>query len=82
MSCVVRLGEMTGYSISVGVERDQRNQIEKLIYTYRSKPKPGVSDRSAIHHEATVLRFRKSKVWRLEGRYFTERNTTGFRGDA
>ena len=68
---------MTSYSISAGVERDQSNQIEKLIYTYRSKPKPSVSDRSAMHHKTTVLEYGKSKVRRLEGRYFTERNTTG-----
>ena len=30
-----------------------------------------------MHHGTTALEFSKSKVWQLEGRYFTERNTTG-----
>ena len=68
---------MTSKSISVGVERDQSNHIEKPIYTYRIEPKPSASDRSAMHHGTTDLEFSKSKVWQLKGRYFTERNTTG-----
>lgn len=77
MSCVVRTGEMTSYSISAGIERDQNSHIEKLVYTYLSEPKPGVSERSAIHHGTSVLEFGTSPVWSLSGRYFTERNTTG-----
>jgi len=76
-SCVVRTGEMTSYSISAGVERDKNNHIEKLVYTYRSEPRPGVTGRSAMHHGTAVLEFSKSPEWQFEGRYFTERNTTG-----
>jgi hypothetical protein len=67
MSCVVRTGEMTSYSISVGIERDLNNHLEKLVYT----------ERSAIHHGTAVLEFGTSPKWGLSGRYFTERNTTG-----
>ena len=77
MSCVVRTGEMISYSISAGIERDPSNHIEKLIYTYRSEPKPSVSERSAIHHGTAVLEFGTNPSWSLSGRYFTERNTTG-----
>ena len=77
MSCVVRTGEMTSYSISAGIERDRNSHIEKLVYTYRSEPKPGASERSAIHHGTSVLEFGTSPGWSLSGRYFTERNTTG-----
>jgi len=77
MSCVVRTGEMTSYSISAGIERDLNNHIEKLVYTYRSEPRPGVSGRSAIHHGTAVLEFGSNPNWGLSGRYFTERNTTG-----
>lgn len=77
MSCVTRTGEMTSYSVSAGVERDQNEHVQKLIYTYRSEPKPGVADRSAMHHGTAILEFTKKPEWRLEGRYFTERSTTG-----
>ncbi|NOE32169.1 hypothetical protein [Ruegeria sp. HKCCD7318] len=77
MSCVVRTGEMTSFSISAGIERDPNNHIEKLVYTYRSEPKPGVAGRSAIHHGTAVLEFGTNPSWSLSGRYFTERNSTG-----
>jgi len=77
MSCVTRTGEMTSYSISAGIERDKNNHIEKLVFTYRSEPRPGVSERSPIHHGTAVLEFNKTPAWQLSGRYFTERNTTG-----
>jgi hypothetical protein len=77
ISCVVRTGEMTSFSISAGIERDKNNHIEKLVYTYRSEPKASVSKRSAIHHGTAVLEFGRSPNWVLSGRYFTERKTTG-----
>lgn len=77
MSCVLRTGEMTSYSISAGIERDLGSHIEKLVYTYRSEPRPTVSGRSAIHHGTAILEFCTSPNWRLAGRYFTERNTMG-----
>lgn len=77
MSCVVRTGEMTSYSISAGIERDKNLHIETLVYNYRSEPRAGVADRSAIHHGTSVLEFGTNPKWSLTGRYFTERNTTG-----
>jgi hypothetical protein len=71
MSCVVRTGEMTSFSISSAIERDNNNHIEKLVYTYRSEPRPGVSERSAIHHGTAVLEFGRNPTWSLSGRYFT-----------
>ena len=32
---------------------------------------------SLVHHGTTVLEFTKKPKWQLEGRYFTERKTTG-----
>ena len=77
MSCVLRTGEMTSYSISAGIERDLNNHIEKLVYTFRSEPRPSFSDRSAIHHGSAILEFGTGSKWILTGRYFNERKTTG-----
>ena len=77
MSCITRTGEMTSYSVAAGVERDKNEHVQKLIYTYRSEPKPGIAERSAMHHGTAILEFTKKPVWRLEGRFFTERSTTG-----
>ncbi|MGX9355025.1 Cap15 family cyclic dinucleotide receptor domain-containing protein [Roseobacteraceae bacterium S113] len=77
ISCVARTNEMTSYSISAGVERSLNDHVIRLVYTYRSEPRPGVSDRSQIHHGTSILEFSKKPTWQLKGRYFTERSTTG-----
>lgn len=76
-SCVARSGEMTSYSISAGFESDSASHVHQLIYTYRSEPVIGVSDRSNIHHGTVILEFTGGNEFTLQGKYFTERKTAG-----
>ena len=77
ISCVVRTDEMRSDSYTEGFRIDPDRQIKQLVYTYSSRPRPSVSDRSAPHDGSVVLDVIESPVKKLMGRYWTERNTTG-----
>lgn len=48
-----------------------------LVYTYLAQPDVTVEDRSRMHHGATMLHVSRSPAQRLEGRYWTDRDTRG-----
>lgn len=48
-----------------------------LAYLYLNRPKPSVEHRSHIHHGSTVLDIVGTPAIRLEGRYWTDRDTRG-----
>ena len=80
ISCVVRTEEMRSDSYTGEFRIIPDRQIKELIYTYSSKPRPSVSDRSSPHDGSVVLNIvesDESPVRKLVGRYWTERQTTG-----
>jgi hypothetical protein len=56
---------------------DKDAQVRQLCYSYTSKPKAALRDRSTPHDGTVLLRIIGSPVRRLEGEYWTQRQTTG-----
>ena len=77
MSCVMRTEEMQSHSYIEGFKLDKDAQIRQLAYSYTSKPRPTVTERSAPHDGAIVIDIMGKPVDKLKGRYWTERKTTG-----
>ena len=44
---------------------------------YLNTPKAGVRERSEIHYGSTILNFDGFKVTKMDGEYWTDRETTG-----
>ncbi len=59
------------------VSIDEDNQIKRLSYSYNSKPKQAVRHRSPEHFGTIVFDIVENSNLRLDGEYWTERNTTG-----
>lgn len=51
--------------------------IAVLEYMYLNRPKIHLEDRSRMHHGSTVLQVTGNPAKRLEGRYWTDRDTRG-----
>ncbi len=51
--------------------------LARLFGTYRNTPRPEVRHRSQIHHGGLFLNIHGEPPGRLEGQYWTDRNTTG-----
>lgn len=77
ISCVMRTKEMTSYSFVSGFSIDEDNQVKRLSYSYNSKPKQSVRPRSPEHFGTIVFDIIQNSSLRLDGEYWTERNTTG-----
>jgi hypothetical protein len=77
MSCVMRTGEMESHSYLEGFYIDKEAQIRRLCYSYTSKPKAALRDRSTPHDGTILLNIIGSPVRKLEGEYWTQRQTTG-----
>jgi len=77
ISCVLRTAEMISNSNIEGFKIDSHKQIRQLVYSYTSKPKPSVRARSASHDGTAVFDIIGTPVSKLEGRYWTDRETTG-----
>ena len=73
----MRTGEMTSYSYSADFILDVENQIRKITYSYTSKPKPSVTERSAPHDGTILFEIMGRPVSRLKGQYWTARKTIG-----
>ena len=65
--------ESKSESICASIEKI--NGEWKLSYTYLNTPKASVRNRSAIHYGTALLCVDNNK--KLEGQYYTDRNTTG-----
>jgi len=48
-----------------------------LSYSYRNRPSPSVEHRSRIHHGSALLDVSGTPATRLDGRYWTDRNSRG-----
>lgn len=77
LSCVVRTGEMKSFSFIAGLVIAPEEQKASLAYSYDSDPIPSVRDRSQRHKGTAFLEIHESNPMRLEGEYWTERNTIG-----
>jgi len=77
ISCVMRTGEMSSSSYSEGFMIDSDRQIKKIAYSYASKPRVSLKDRSTPHDGTAVFEIIEKPKRKLTGRYWTERPTTG-----
>ena len=77
LSCVMRTGEMESYSFIEGLDIDEGSQVRRLCYSYTSRPSVSLRDRSTPHDGTIILRIIGSPVEKLEGEYWTQRQTTG-----
>jgi len=77
ISCIMRTGEMESTSFAEGFCIDKDNQVRKLCYSYTSKPKSNLRDRSTPHDGTMVFNIVGNPVHKLEGEYWTQRQTTG-----
>ncbi len=77
VSCVMRTSEMESYSYAEGFRIDNERQIRQLCYSYTSKPNSSLRDRSTPHDGSILFNIIGKPVKKLEGEYWTQRQTTG-----
>ena len=77
MSCVMRTGEMESHSYIEGFCIDKDAQIRRLCYSYTSRPKVALRERSTPHDGTILFNIIGNPVHKLEGEYWTQRQTTG-----
>jgi hypothetical protein len=77
MSYVMRTDEMESHSYLEGFCIDRDRQIQKLCYSYTSRPKTGLRDRSTPHDGTILFNIIGQPARKLEGEYWTQRQTTG-----
>lgn len=73
----IKTKESRSYSISASFDIDNERGFQQLFYTYLNAPKAGVRERSEIHYGSTILNFDGFKVTKMDGEYWTDRETTG-----
>ena len=73
----IKTGESRSYSIGASFDIDKDRGVQQLFYSYLNTPKPGVRGRSEIHYGSTLLTFEGYRVTKMEGEYWTSRETTG-----
>ncbi len=77
LSCVMRTHEMESHSYLEGFHIDNDAQIRRLCYSYTSKPKTSLRSRSTPHDGTMLFNIIGDPVKKLEGEYWTQRQTTG-----
>lgn len=77
VSCLMRTSEMESYSYAEGFIVDPDRQIKNIAYSYTSKPRLSLSERSIPHDGTAVFQIIETPKLRLNGRYWTERTTKG-----
>jgi hypothetical protein len=77
VSCVMRTSEMASYSYAEGFIVDPDRQIKNIAYSYTSKPRLSLSERSVPHDGTAVFQVIETPNLKLSGRYWTERTTKG-----
>jgi hypothetical protein len=77
LSCVMRTGEMESHSYIEGFCIDRDAQVRRLCYSYTSRPKATLRERSTPHDGTMLLNIIGEPVQKLEGEYWTQRQTTG-----
>lgn len=69
--------EMESNSYSASFKLDNETDESRLCYSYLSKPKSNIRDRSPIHDGTALLTIKGEKENKLEGEYWTNRATIG-----
>lgn len=77
LSCVMRTNEMTSHSYVEGFCIDPDRQLKKLCYSYSSSPKIALRERSTPHDGTAVFNIVGTPIHKLDGEYWTQRQTTG-----
>jgi hypothetical protein len=77
MSCVMRTGEMESHSYLEGFCIDKDAQVRRLCYSYTSRPKATLRERSTPHDGTILFNIIGQPIRKLEGEYWTQRQTTG-----
>lgn len=77
ISCVMRTEEMESHSYLEGFCIDKDAQIRRLCYSYTSNPKTALRERSTPHDGTILFNIIGTPVSKLEGEYWTQRQTTG-----
>jgi len=77
MSCVMRTGEMESHSYLEGFCIDKDAQVRRLCYSYTSRPKASLRERSTPHDGTMLFSIIGKPVYKLEGEYWTQRQTKG-----
>ena len=77
ISCMMCTSEMESSSYSEGFLLEPERQIKNLVYTYASKPRLSLTERSIPHDGAAVFKIFENPKPKLVGRYWTERLTKG-----
>ena len=77
VSCVMRTSEMESASYSEGFLIDPDRQIKSVAYSYSSKPRLSLNERSIPHDGTAVFQIIEKPTRKLVGRYWTERLTKG-----
>jgi hypothetical protein len=69
--------EMESNSYSASFKIDSDTDEKRICYSYLSKPKSNIRDRSPIHDGTALLTIKGEKDELLEGEYWTNRASTG-----
>ena len=77
MSCVMRTAEMESHSYLEGFCIDKDAQVRRLCYSYTSKPKVALRERSTPHDGTILFNIIGQAIHKLDGEYWTQRQTTG-----
>ena len=77
ISCVMRTSEMESSSYAEGFLIDPDQQRRNIAYSYTSKPRLSLSERSIPHDGTAAFRIVEKPQKKLIGRYWTERLTKG-----
>ncbi|WP_044412214.1 Cap15 family cyclic dinucleotide receptor domain-containing protein [Thiomicrospira microaerophila] len=77
ISCVMHTEEMNSYSYTEGFLINTDRQEKNLAYSYSSKPRLNLSNRSSPHDGTAVFKIIETPEKKLVGRYWTERETKG-----
>lgn len=77
MSCLMRTSEMESHSYLEGFCIDKGEQVRQLCYSYTSKPKSALRNRSTPHDGTMLFNIIGNPANKLEGEYWTQRKTTG-----
>lgn len=77
ISCMMLTSEMESSSYSEGFLIEPDRQIKNIAYSYTSKPRLSLRERSIPHDGTAVFKIVEKPKLKLIGRYWTERLTKG-----
>jgi hypothetical protein len=77
ISFLMQTSEMKSYSNIEGFSINADRQIKQITYTYTSKPRIVLNQRSLPHDGTIVFDIIEQPERKLKGRYWTERKTKG-----